>query len=243
MKRPSLGGLTAIGVLVLAIGGGAVGGALATGGQQTPAPGPVQVQSIADEATSTPAPSPSPSPAAEVEEAPAPDGGTVDAEPAPAPQTPEVSDPAPIVEPVAPSAETASQAADRAKAEADRAKAEADRAAEVAATATPKPKASTPVTAPQPECSPEGGVITQPLGPAPRGMSSEQDAVYGGGQKTCRDGKWVETKPNILIEHRDRTEVQGEKTCEIREKRVDKGPWQELTRVCNPTSQEDPPEG
>ena len=161
VKRPSLGGLTAMGVLVLAVGAGAVGGALAAGGQQSPVP-TQQVQTIADEEAAV---EPSPSPTVTVTATPTP-------EPGPA-EEPVVSDPAPIVEPVPPKprTETATEAADRAQAEADRAKQEADRAeaeAEKAAT-TPAAGPAAPAAAddgPGIGPGPDGGMgLTEPREP------------------------------------------------------------------------------
>lgn len=122
-KRISVGGFTAAGMLVVAVLGGAVGGAVAMSGGSGPAPvAPVAIHQVAEDTTTPtvqPTLAPEPSPAPVVHEDPAP-----------------VSDPEPKVAPVAPKTETASEAADRAKAEADRAKAEADRAAKVV---TPDP--------------------------------------------------------------------------------------------------------
>lgn len=126
MKRLSIGGFTAAGVLVLALGAGAVGGMVgaASGADPAPAQQPVTVDHVAEETTPSATPTPT---AAPVESA--------------APAQEPVSDPAPIVDTM-PKPETAAEAADRAKAEADRAKSEADRAraeAEKAATPAPAP--------------------------------------------------------------------------------------------------------
>lgn len=234
MKRLSLG-LSAM--LVTAVLAGAAGGAVALSATtgSTPAPqSPVTLHQVAGEATAAPSSSPTTTAVPATSATAVVDDAGTEA----APQAP-VSDPAPIVDPVAPKGETASQAADRAQAEADRAKAEADRAAEKAASVPPTPAPQAPVE-PKPECT-EGETVTQPWGAAPRG-ASEYDAQYGGGVKTCKAGTWVQTKPNQLIEIRKRSEVQGEKTCQIHEKRVDRGPWQETSRTCNATSQEDQPE-
>lgn len=137
VKRPSLGGVTAVAALVLAIGAGAVGGALAAGGQ-APASAPVVLHQVVDEATVEPTPTATPEPTVTATPEPEP---VVEDEPEP------VSDPAPIVEDVAKKTETATEAADRATVEADRAKKEADRAAaEVAAKPAPAPAPDVPAT-------------------------------------------------------------------------------------------------
>lgn len=124
MKRLTGSGFTAAGVLVVALVGGFVGGAVAMNGADAPAPaGPVTLHQVAGEVTPTPtaeavdtAPEPTRTPEPSVEPAP-------------------VSVPEPKVVDV-PKTESASDAADRARAEADRAKAEADRAEKVV---TPSP--------------------------------------------------------------------------------------------------------
>jgi hypothetical protein len=179
MRRPSVGGFTAAGVLVVAIMGGAVGGALVMSGQAAPvAPSPVTLHQVADEATSEPSTPPV----------------VVDEDPAP---TVEVVHPAPVVTSGGGSGETASEAADRAATEADRAETAADRAEN---TTAPKPA---PVVAPvvaveeEPVAKP-----TTPPAPAPecqpgqtRGVparAGEYQITYG-----CVNGKWVETDRRI----------------------------------------------
>lgn len=197
MKRPNLGGMTAVAALVLAIGAGAVGGVMAVSGA---APSPVaptqQVHSIADEDATVPEPSATPAPVVD------------ESQPAPAPvvhDTASVSDPAPIVEPVAPEGETAQQAADRAKAEADRAQAEADRAA-AEANAAEQSKTTAP--------APAAPVVEAPVAvvtPEPTPMCKEGDRVLapyrinadgsktGGAERECHGGAWVVVKAEHTI--------------------------------------------
>jgi hypothetical protein len=181
MKRPSVGGFTAAGVLVVAIMGGAVGGALVMSGQAAPvAPSSsVTLHQVADEATPEPSAAP-----------------VVDEDPAPAPMVVHPA-PVPVVASGGGSGETASEAADRAATEADRAETAADRAEN---TTAPKPA---PVVAPvvaveeEPVAKP-----TTPAAPAPecqpgqtRGVparAGEYQITYG-----CVNGKWVETDRRI----------------------------------------------
>lgn len=129
MKKLNLRGATAAGVLVVAVLGGAVGGAVAlSSAQGDPAPSTVGVHQVVDEVTPTPTPVVTPDPT------PTP---VVHVDPAPA------SDPAPKVDDVT-KTETASEAADRAKAEADRAKSEADRATQVVEAPPAAPSAPGP---------------------------------------------------------------------------------------------------
>lgn len=174
MKRLNTSGLTAATVLIVALVGGAAGGAIAMGGaHQTPtAPATVQLHPAAAEVDATP--SESPTPAAAVPS----DTGTVTTPqnaPATAPQ---------------PAADTTQ--ADRAKAEADRAKAEADRAT------TAADKATAPDPAPAPAV-----VRPSPAAPKPECDGSETRSTPSGYDKdghphdqvdyTCRGGRWVET--------------------------------------------------
>lgn len=166
MKRPNLGGMTAVAALVLAIGAGAVGGVMAVSGAAPSPVAPTQdVRSVSADEVAAPEPAvvPSiPAPAAVVEEAPAP---------AKAP----VSEPAPIVGPVAPKGETAQQAADRATTEADRAKLEADRAKveaeKAAATPAPAPAPAPAVVTPAPQ--PETKPVVEVSGPTSSGFKQQ----------------------------------------------------------------------
>lgn len=97
MKRLSGGGFTAAGVLVVALVGGFVGGAVAMNGAEAPVPAaPVQVQHVVEE--TTPEPEPTRTPAATV----APEPVVEAPEPVKAP----VSVPVPkVVDPPAPEVE------------------------------------------------------------------------------------------------------------------------------------------
>lgn len=136
MKRLNLSGFTAAGVLVLALGGGVVGGLVASGSQQPVAPAaPVTLHQVAEE--STPAPTGEPTATVEPTSAPTP---TPEPPAAPVPDPVPVPDPAPKVEPVPPKTESPTEAADRARTEADRAEAEADRAEKVTEPAPAPPE-------------------------------------------------------------------------------------------------------
>lgn len=166
--------ITAAAALVLALGGGVVGGTLAvagiTGGSQ---PSTATIERTTDEA---PAPDTSVAPTPVVIPSPAP----VASEPT-QPQE-ENSVPAPKPAPVVVEQdESASEAADRARREADRAETEADRAEK----ASPQPA---PVAVEvKPAC--ENGQQTTG-DQRVNADGSRQD----GDVRTCVDGKWVVTK-------------------------------------------------
>lgn len=182
VKRPiSLGGFTAAGVLVVAIMGGAVGGAVVMSGQgaATTAPSSVTLHQVADEVTAEPTMAP-----------------VVDEDPAPAADVVQ-SAPAPVMAPSGGSGETASEAADRAAAEADRASSAADRAED---TTAPKPAPVQPAPAP---VATEEDTVAKPTTPAPeceagqtRGVPArpgEYSITYA-----CQGGKWVESGRTLV---------------------------------------------
>lgn len=175
--------ITAAAALVLAIGGGMVGGALAVSGNGAPATPPiVNVDRVAGEGVvaETPAPEPTTS------EAPAPalatQSTTTQEEPAPTSSTP-----------AAPTADTASGDASRARAEADRAKVEADRATDAATRAEAASPAPTPVIPPKPTC--EEGETS----PEPRVAPTYEKPGHEGRVRTCQNGKMVVTEPGTVI--------------------------------------------
>lgn len=137
MRRPNLGGITAAAALVMALGAGVAGGAIAgsaSNPQAAPA-APVQVRPVAEEATSAPETSAAPVSVAAPIVVPAP---VVEEAPVTSPET------------------IATGAAAKAKAEADRAKAEADRAAaeRAKAEAAAGRVTTTPAPSPSPSASP-----------------------------------------------------------------------------------------
>lgn len=164
MTRPGLGGLTAMGALVLALGGGIVGGALTTGGQ-TPAEPVTTLHQVAGEA----APAPVPSGAEEVPSAP-----SIPAVNAVEPVT--TTAPVPVAV-VGGSGETAGEAADRAEDAADRAEKAADRAESGSA---PKP---TSAPAEEDPVKPE---------PKPDTKAEPKSCVYDVRQTHRHGAMWVD---------------------------------------------------
>jgi hypothetical protein len=128
VKRLNLGGFTAAGVLVVALIGGAVGGAVAMSSSSTPAPAPVTVHQVADEDETAPEPT--------ATSTPTPAAASIPPADAPEPTT----NTAPAA--VAVDGETAAEAADRAAREADRAEDAADRAESTIAAPKPTTKAT-----------------------------------------------------------------------------------------------------
>lgn len=170
---------TAAGALVLALGAGAIGGAMTSGGGgQDPAVPPTIGMKVADQATvedepvvpaeATPAPTPVPVLEAEAGPVAAP-------VPAAGQDEPSVG---------SPDADAAQAAADRAKREADRAEKAADRAEEVVKTPAPTPApVVTPKPTPERECAPEGHVA--------RETQSQSGKVLRTRTVTCTNGKQI----------------------------------------------------
>lgn len=109
MKRNGIAGMTAAGVLALAVGGGIIGGMLSSG-SDTPLPvapassAPVEVRTVAEPVETTkkeaPVTTPSPKPEATAEPLAATKPDAATSTPAPAAAT--VEDPTPTVEPTTP---------------------------------------------------------------------------------------------------------------------------------------------
>lgn len=167
---------TAAAALVLAMGGGVVGGTLAVagiaGGSQ---PATATLERVNEEDNTMPPPTTTPDPKPVASEAPAP---------APADEAPAAVAPEPVAVPspaAVDSGETASEAADRARREADRAKVEADRAEQ----ASPKP-APVAVESPKPAPAPSPKVNQH-------GCTADERAVLSDGP----DPEWqcVKTDP------------------------------------------------
>ena len=173
MKQIKTSGVTAITALLIALGGGATGGAMVLGHGSSTAPvtPPTVGMKVADDSELAPTPEP-----------------TV-AAPTPTPAAAEVS----VVEPVtAPASQPRTVAPVTAPTNRD-----ADRAEEPAATPapTPKPVVATPAPTPKPvvtpeptpeptpECAPEGGTVTQ--------TETWRDKPYRTRQIHCTNGKSV----------------------------------------------------
>ncbi len=180
-------GISAAGVLAIAVLGGAVGGTLALRSDSADQQRTVQLNQVADETAPSASPSPTmeaePAPVVEpAEEAPMP---AVPTKPAPAVSAP-VADPAP--------ADRAESAADRAEAAASKSEKAAERAEEAAEEVAPvaaPTKAAEPVKPKSCDGAPDGSTVAIPY----RG-----DFTYTGGQageRTCVDGKWVVTKKPV----------------------------------------------
>lgn len=172
MKRLSIGGFTAAGVLVLALGAGAMGGIVgAANGSSDPAPSspPVTLHQVAEEAT---APSATPSPSEAVE---SPDAEASNSASEPSSSSSMDS-----------SSESATDAADRAEQAADR----AEGAAEKAELSVPAPKVEPtteeePVAVVQPPVCVEGEMKADPY---IRDGKLRTRTTY-----KCKSGVWVVT--------------------------------------------------
>lgn len=172
--------MTAAAVLVVALVGGAAGGAMVMGNGSEPVdPRPVQMGlKVADEATTAPSPEVSPEPT--MVAAPTPTPVVVPAAPG-AEEEPVVS---PKTESANEAADRAAREADRAERAADEAKEAADKAAQPAPVATPAPPVATPEPTPA-----LPGYQTREGDPCP-GYEGNSIKAGNGPLLKCEGGVW-----------------------------------------------------
>lgn len=188
MKRFSTSGLTAAGVLVLALSAGAAGGAmvLGNGGGSDAPPASTTLHQVSDATATDPAATPEPAASTAPEATPAP----------------VVSDPVQGTAPSSDADQAAQRAEDAAKRSEDAAKRSEDAADRTEKGSTPVTEPTTTEPAPAPEATPKPTPTPECEEGATRGVPYHHNGNMAPGagtpgEDTCINGKWVRTTEPI----------------------------------------------